>query len=292
MKDLVDHGEAAPRDSHFRSIGRHGYHRIAYRDWGDQEAAETVFCVHGLTRNSHDFDPLARALSPTRRVVCPDLIGRGRSDYLRDPTDYHLLQYNLDFTVLEARIGVEHFDWIGTSLGALMGMSLAGLPNSPIRRLVINDIAPEVPIAALRRVTSHLKGNYRFPDLAAVEAHLRTTLASFGPMPDAEWARLARTSSVETDGGFRMAFDPGILHNFRRYWLVVYFNLWRYWDKITCPVLILRGTDSDFLTRPLLEKMRSRLPHAEVIEFEGIGHAPALNTPEQIQPVLDWFEVT
>lgn len=288
MKDTSGAGPE-PRDCCARSIGRHGYHRIAYRDWGDPEAAETVFCIHGLTRNSHDFDALARRLAGTRRVICPDLVGRGRSDSLADPTDYHLLQYNLDFTVLEARIGAESFDWIGTSLGALMGISLAGIANSPIRRLVVNDIAPEVPFSALRRVTSYMGRRYEFPDLAAVEAHLRTTLAPFGPMTDADWRRMAKTSSVEAEDGYHMAYDPGILQNFRRYWLLVHFNLWRYWEKITCPVLILRGTESDFLTRPLLERMLRRLPHAEVIEFEGVGHTPTLNAPEQIDPVIDWL---
>jgi len=291
MKDTPGRG-TEPIDRHARSIGRHGYHQIAYRDWGDPEAEETVFCVHGLTRNSRDFDPLARVLARSRRVICPDLVGRGGSDWLSDPTDYHLLQYNLDFTVLEARIGAGSFDWIGTSLGGLMGISLAGIANSPIRRLVVNDIAPEVPFSALRRVTSYMGENYRFPDLAAVETHLRTTLAPFGPMTDADWRRMAETSSVPSEQGYRMAFDPGILRNFRRYWLIVHFNLWRYWEKITCPVLILRGTESDFLTRPLLDRMLRLLPHAEVIEFEGVGHTPTLNAPEQIDPVVAWLDET
>lgn len=288
MKDTAG-AKPEPRDCRARSIGRHGYHQIAYRDWGDRDAGETVFCVHGLTRNSRDFDPLARVLARDRRVICPDLVGRGGSDWLADPADYHLLQYNLDFTVLEARIGAERFDWIGSSLGALMGMSLAGLPNAPIRRLVVNDIAPEVPFAALRRVTSYMGEKDLFPDLAAVEAHLRETLAPFGPMTDADWRRMAETSSVATEEGYRMAYDPGILQNFRRYWLIVHFNLWRYWEKIACPVLILRGTESDFLTQPLLDRMLRLLPHAEVIEFEGVGHTPTLNAPEQINPVLEWF---
>lgn len=288
MKDTAHLAE--PRDCLVRSVGRHGYHRVAYRDWGDPDSEETVFCIHGLTRNSHDFDPLARVLAQTRRVVCPDLVGRGRSDSLRDPADYHLLQYNLDFTVLEARIGADGFDWIGTSLGALMGMSLAGIENSPIRRLVVNDIAPEVPLPALRRVTSYMGPDYHFETLKAVEEHLRTTLAPFGPMTDADWERMAETSSVETETGFRMAFDQRILRNFQYYWLMVHFNLWRYWDKITCPVLILRGTESDFLTRPLLDKMLARLPHAEFIEFEGVGHTPTLNAAEQIDPVIEWLD--
>lgn len=286
MKDR----EPEPRQAAVRSIGRHGFHNIAYRDWGDPAAAEVVFCVHGLSRNSHDFDPLARVLAARRRVICPDLAGRGRSDWLEDPSDYNLLQYNLDLTVLAARVGAESFDWIGTSLGGLMGIALAGISNSPIRRLVINDVAPEIPAQALRRLALYLGQDRRFPDLEALEAHLRETFAPFGPMTDADWRRMAETSSIGTTGDFRLACDPGIAQNFRRYWLLIHTNLWRYWDRITCPVLILRGTASDFLTPLLLERMLRRLPHAEVIEFEGVGHTPTLNAPGQIAPVHDWLD--
>ncbi len=279
-----------PEEDWVQSIGRHGYHRIVYRDWGDPAAPETIFCVHGLTRNSRDFDPLARVLATNRRVICPDLAGRGRSDWLADPADYHLQQYNLDLTVLAARIAAKSFDWIGNSLGALIGISLAGAENSPVRRLVINDIAPEVPFAALSRVTRYMGESYCFETLDAVEAHLRQTLSPFGPMTDADWRRMARNSAVASGDGYSLAFDPEICQNFRRYWLLVHFNLWRYWENITCPVLILRGTESDFLTKPLLDKMLRRLPHAEMIEFEGVGHTPTLNAPEQIEPVVSWFE--
>lgn len=282
--------ESSPRESRVRSIGRHGFHHIAYRDWGDLTAPKTVFCVHGLTRNSHDFDPLARRLAVDRRVVCPDLVGRGRSDWLPDPADYHLVQYNVDLTALAARVGTERFDWIGTSLGGMMGIAFAGLPHSPICRLVINDIAPEVPLSALWRVSEYMREDRRFPNLAEVESHLRATLAPFGPMTDADWRRMARTSAIETDTGLRLAFDPGISRNARRISLLIHFNLWRYWDRITCPVLILRGTESDFLTPELLDSMCRRLPHAEVIEFDGIGHAPTLNAPEQIDMVQHWLD--
>ena len=278
-----------PGDATVRSIGRHGYHRIAYREWGDP-AAPVVFCVHGPSRNSHDFDPLARVLAASRRVICPDIVGRGRSDWLADPSDYHLIQYNLDMTVLAARVGAESFDWIGTSLGRLMGIVLAGVPNSPIRRLVINDIAPEVPTAALQRLALYLGADRRFLDLEAVEAHLRETLAPFGPMTAADWRRMAETSSVKTDKGYRLAYDPGIAQNFRRFWLPIHANLWRYWDQITCPVLIFRGAESDFLTPLLLERMLRRLPHAEVLEFDGVGHTPTLNAAEQIDPVMQWLD--
>ncbi|WP_209427916.1 alpha/beta hydrolase [Pararhodobacter sp. SW119] len=286
----MTNAEPSLREAKVRSIGRHGFHNIAYRDWGDLNAPKTAFCVHGLTRNSHDFDPLARRLAVDRRVVCPDLVGRGHSEWLPDPNDYNLLQYNIDLTVLAARVGAERYDWIGTSLGGMMGIAFAGLPNSPIRRLVVNDIAPEVPLSALWRVSEYMREDRRFDNLEEVETHLRATLAPFGPMTDADWRRMARTSSTETEAGFRLAFDPGISKNSRRTWLLVHFNLWRYWDRITCPVLILRGTESDFLTPRLLDRMCRRLPHAEVIEFDGIGHAPTLNAAEQIDPVQNWLD--
>jgi pimeloyl-ACP methyl ester carboxylesterase len=242
-----------------------------------------------LTRNARDFDALAASLSATSRVICPDLAGRGDSDWLSDPADYNLLQYNMDTTVLSAKFGYETFDWVGTSLGGLMGMALAGIGNSPIRRLIVNDVAPEVPYSALRRITSYAGESLHFPDLATVELHLRTTLAPFGPMTDADWARMAKNSVLAAEGGFVMHHDPGIMQNFRRYGAFMHFSLWRYWDKIKCPVLILRGKDSDFLTESLLSKMLDRQPQAEAIEFDGVGHTPTLNAAEQIDPIVEWL---
>jgi pimeloyl-ACP methyl ester carboxylesterase len=280
----------SPATGFVRSLGRHGFHRVAYREWG-HASQETVMCVHGLTRNNRDFDPLAAALSTRFHVVCPDLVGRGASDWLTDPSDYHLAQYNIDLTVLCARFGLEQVDWVGTSLGALCGMSLAGIENSPIRRLVVNDIAPDVPMAAIRRVSRYLSVRYRFQNLEEVEAHLRETYEGFGPMADADWRRMARTSAVTAeDGGLRLRFDPEVGRNFRNYWLLTHFHLWKFWDRIRCPILILRGTNSDFLTDPLLEQMVRRQPEAKVIEFNGIGHVPTLNVPEQIDPVVAWLE--
>lgn len=281
-----------PREGHVRCLSKHGFHNVAYRDWGDREAKEKVFCVHGLTRNSHDYDALAAAMSKTRRVVCPDLPGRGRSDRLRDPEDYNIPQYNVDMTTLAARFRYREFTWIGTSLGALMGMSLAGIENSPIKRLIVNDVAPNIPYAALSRITSYMGTKPIFKDLEGVEGHLRKTLKPFAPMTDQNWKDIAVNSSILTDNGYIMHHDPAIMENFNRYWVFMHFSLWKYWEKIECPVLILRGTESDFLTRPLLDKMIEKLPHAEFIEFEGAGHTPTLNAPEQIDPILAWLEKT
>lgn len=278
------------RKGYIQSISKKGFHKVAYRDWGSVKSDETVFCLHGLTRNSHDFDQLAKTLSEKRRVVCPDTVGRGKSDWLDIPSQYQLAQYNVDLTVLANKIGCTEFDIIGTSLGGLMGIVMAGMKNSPVRRLIINDIAPEVPFEALRRLTAYLGQKMHFDDLDAVEAFLRDSLSPFGPMTDDDWARMAISSSHEKDGGFNLSYDPAISKNYKKFWQLIYFNLWKYWNNIECPVLILRGMDSDFLSEPLLKRMKKRLPHADVIEFEGVGHTPTLNAPIQIDPILEWIE--
>jgi len=289
LVDLPD----APSVDFIQSINRRRNHRVAYSDWGTKDADDVTFCVHGLTRNRHDFDVLASNLSSSgtnHRVVCPDLVGRGDSDWLRDPSDYNLLQYNLDFTVLAARTGAKKYNYIGTSLGGLMGISLAGLKDSPIKRLIVNDVAPEVPYSAVTRLTKYIGEDPRFDDLAGVEAYLRDTLAPFKPMTDADWKRMAFHSSRETDGGYRLCFDPQIVENFRRYWMFMHATLWQFWDRIQCPVLILRGVESDFLSSTLAEKMLRRQPNAELIEFEGVGHVPSLNSSEQVTAVIEWLD--
>ncbi len=164
---------------------------MAYAEWGAAEAARVVLCVHGLTRSGRDFDRLAAALAASGcRVVCPDVVGRGSSDWLEDPAGYAYPQYLADMTALIARLDVEAVDWVGTSMGGLIGMMLAAQPGTPIRRLVINDIGPFIPKAALARIGDYLGQDQSFADLEAAEAHLRTVHAPFGPLTDAQWEHL------------------------------------------------------------------------------------------------------
>ncbi len=286
----------APRTGTALCINSKSYHNIFYQDWGSEDSKETLFCLHGLTRNSHDFDAIANRLGGTRkkrRIICPDTVGRGRSDWLPDHEDYQIQQYNMDITVLAARLGCEKFDLLGTSLGGMMGMVLAAMKNSPVKRLIINDIAPEVPNTAMSRLGRYLHLDPYFNNLDEVEQYIRKTLAPFNPMTDEDWAHYAKTSSRPDGDGFRLAFDPDISNTYgRRYWYLMYFNLWKYWVQIKCPVLILRGKDSDFLSEHLLERMLRKLPQAEAIEFEGTGHTPTLNAPEQIDPIIKWLDKT
>ena len=268
---------------------------MAYREWGAPEAGRVVVCVHGLTRNGRDFDALAAALAGAGcRVVCPDVVGRGDSDWLGDPAGYGFPRYLADMTVLLARLEAEAVDWVGTSRGGLIGMMLAAQPGSPLRRLVLNDVGPFLPKAALERIAGYVGQDPRFADLAAAEAYIRDIHAGFGALADHEWRRLAETSVVaaereeEAGGALRLRYDPGIGAGFRAR-PVEDVDLWPVWDKVACPSLVLRGADSDLLPPGTAAEMTGRGPRAELAEIAGCGHAPALIDPAQIALVRDWL---
>jgi len=289
-----------PLQAHILGLSTSGFHKMAYLDWrrpgaGHDPAGRTVICVHGLTRNSHDFDVLAEALVTADlsidRVVCPDVVGRGASDWLKDPASYGYPQYLADMTALVARLDVGSVDWIGTSMGGLIGMSLAALPNSPIRRLVLNDIGPVISKASLQRISDYVGLDYRFSSLDALERHLRKIHAPFGPLTDAQWQYMARYSQRDLgDGSLGLAYDPAIANNVKLG--VADVDLWALWDRITCPVLALRGADSDILSAEAAQMMTARGPKAELITFAGVGHAPALMAKDQIDIVTGWLTKT
>src|SRR5215469_1117425 len=258
-------------------IGPHGLHRLAYVEWpGPSRDAPTLLCVHGLTRNGRDFDVLAQALSAHYRVVCPDMPGRGKSEWLSDPADYTYPLYLGDITTLIARLDVERVDWVGTSMGGIIGMLFAAMPNAPVGKLVLNDVGALVPKAGIERIASYVGLDPSFPDLAALEAALRLVAAPFGPLSDAQWRHLA-THSVrrKPDGSIGFAYDPKLGDAFRQA-PIEDVALWNFWDAIARPVLVIRGAQSDILTAADAAAMTQRGPRAQLVEFAGIGHAPAL----------------
>ena len=268
-----------------------GFHHLAYWEWGPEQAESTVVCVHGLTRQARDFDVLARALVRTgRRVVCPDLVGRGMSDWLGDGEGYTLVQYCADMNALIARLDVDQVDWVGNSLGGLTGMILAGQSSTPIRRLVINDIGPFIPGAAVRRIGRYLNGPPpRFPDLAAAEVHFREILAPYGTLSDQEWHHLTEHSiRRHAEGGYILRCDPAIGEAYRP-WRVGNVTMWDQWERVRCPTLLLRGEESDMLLASTAEEMTRRGPKAHLLEFPGVGHVPTLMTLEQITPVIEFL---
>jgi pimeloyl-ACP methyl ester carboxylesterase len=278
----------AMRQRSFRGLSAAGFHNIAYTEWGDPAASRTIICCHGLTRNGRDFDALAARLAQHARVICPDIVGRGRSDWLRDPAHYAYPQYCADMNALIARLDVAALDWIGTSMGGLIGMTLAAQAGTPIRRLVVNDVGPFVPKAALLRISDYVGLDNRFSSLAAVETHLRKVLAPFGVLTDAQWQHLvAHGHRQRPDGTFGLAYDPAIAVNVKM--AVQDWDLWPLWDCINVPTLLLRGADSDLLLPQTAEEMTKRGPRAKLVTWPGMGHAPALMAPEQIGLIEEWL---
>jgi pimeloyl-ACP methyl ester carboxylesterase len=270
--------------------GPDGRYGLSYADWASQGAGRPVVCLHGLTRNGRDFDHLARVLSDQRRVICPDVVGRGLSDPLTKPGDYALPTYIAHMAQLLSKLGLAEVDWVGTSLGGLIGMGLAAMGDgSPIRRLVLNDIGPFLPKIALERINTYLGIDLRFASLEALEAHLRQIHAGFGPLTDAEWRHLAEHSAARReDGRFGLNYDQRLAEPMKT-GPIEDVDLWPVWEQITCRVLVIRGTESDLLLPETAAEMTRRGPHAEVVEVDGTGHAPALMAKDQIAIVHDWL---
>ncbi len=262
---------------------------LGYLEWGPPDAARTVVCVHGLTRNAHDFDTLAAALAGRGcRVLAVDVVGRGRSSWLSDPHQYTLEVYAAQFGQFFDRLDLAGVDWIGTSMGGLIGMVLAAGPRPPMARLVVNDIGPYVATATLGQIRSYLGLDLAFKDMGELEAHLRLIHASFGPLSDAQWRALAEHSARRTAEGLRLHYDPAIREPFMAA-AADDTDLWAAWEGIRCPILVLHGADSALLTADILEQMRGRGPAFELVSFPGIGHAPALLADDQIATVENWL---
>jgi pimeloyl-ACP methyl ester carboxylesterase len=276
-------------ERHILCLGPHGFYRMAYAEWPGPEHGRVTVCVHGLTRNGRDFDRLAAALAARGPVICPDMPGRGHSDWFSDAEDYGYPTYLSAAAALLARLDGAEVDWVGTSMGGIMGMFLAARPGNPIRRLVLNDIGALVPAEGLRRLTTYVGLDPSFPDLAALEADLRRIAAPFGPLGDDDWAHLARISARRRpDGTLGYAYDPAI-GNAVRQDEPKDINLWTNWGAITAPTLLIRGALSDMLRHDDAVAMTERGPRARLIELPGIGHAPALMAEDQIALVRDFL---
>ncbi|MEZ5932430.1 MAG: alpha/beta hydrolase [Alphaproteobacteria bacterium] len=265
-------------------------YRLAYTTFGRPRAGRVVLCVHGLTRNGRDFDALAAALAEDAFVVCPDVVGRGRSEWLNDPADYAVPTYAAHLLQLIEHLGAEEVDWVGTSMGGLIGMGIAVLEANPIRRLVLNDVGPFLPKAALERIGAYLGLELAFDSLQDLEDHLRLIHAPFGPLSDRQWAHLAEHSARRRDDGkVVLGYDPKIAEPFRTADPVEDLDLWAMWEAIRCPTLVLRGGDSDLLLAETARRMAERGPKTDLVTIDGVGHAPALMDPGQIAIIRDWL---
>lgn len=286
-----------------QGLSEEGFHNIYYRDYGASSSPQTLVCVHGLTRNSCDFHFLATALQDSRRIVAPDVVGRGKSDRFKNPQNYGYAQYLADMNALLQRLETPQVDWLGTSMGGLFGIILASLPRTPLKRLILNDIGPFVPASAIARIKMYASSEVIFDSLDQAHEILKGTYAPFGPMSPHHWDYLLSHSLVKIEEGYTLAYDPqatGAVEGNEadhEKSMVAEDRLgdvtfWEFWDKITCPVLVINGRDSDILPPEVIQEMSTRGPKFEHVYIEETGHAPSLMPEDQIDVVRAWLEKT
>jgi len=271
-----------------------GLHSMAYKEWGDPHNPNVLVCVHGVTRVSDDFDIMARQFAQTYRVICPDVVGRGRSGRLRNPQYYVIPQYVSDMVTLLARLDAETVDWFGTSMGGLIGLGLASLPENPIRRLVLNDIGPSINATALARIGDYIGQDVRFATFDEAQQFIRTISATFGPHTDEQWHKLAAdVLRQDQDGKWGRHYDLRLAEPFKTMTpeaaSMGEAALWAAYDAITCPTLLVRGELSDLLLPEVAQAMTERGPKAQLVEIAGVGHAPTFMHAEQIKLAEDFL---
>ncbi len=308
--DPVAESRREPRLGFVTCTSPVGMHRMAYHEWGDPTNPRVLVCVHGLSRSGRDFDRLARCLTDQYRIICPDLVGRGQSDWLVNPAFYTVPQYVCDMVTLLARIDAQTLHWVGTSLGGLVGMALGGNAalsmkhrNVPvgerqlaatdglrIERIVLNDVGPHINPASLMRIGQHVSEPGGFDSFAHARDYVRHTAATFGPHTDEQWDELTHNVYVKQDGRWVKHYDLGISASLASANPMTALAgeqlLWQAYDALDGPVLIVRGEQSDLLTTQTTREMLARNAHARLIEFAGVGHAPTLMHDAQIEPVV------
>lgn len=275
------------REGAVRFLSPVGFFTMRWWEWGPAEGIP-VICVHGLTRTGRDFDALAEVLAAAgRRVICPDLPGRGASDWLPDPRLYQPQTYIGALAHLLARLDGS-VDWVGTSLGGLCGMAIAAMPGQPIRRMVLNDVGEVVPEAAMARIRDYMAcPPETYPDIAALEAHLRVVHAPFGALTDAQWRHLAETSARSVPGGVMLHYDPAIAAPIVAQPAQAV-DMRGLWGQVRIPVLLIRGAESDLLPAETAQAMGTAA-HVRCAEIAGAGHAPALMEADQTALVAEFL---
>lgn len=249
-----------------------------------------LICAHGLTRNAFDFMKVGAALSQTRDVIALDMAGRGFSDWTETPL-YNYATYVADCQAVLAHLKLKQVDWLGTSMGGIIGMMLAAAPQTPIRKLALNDVGPLVPLSALKRIGEYVGKAQKFADLAGAERYFRATHADFGIKDDAEWRRLTLTSvrrdGAADKGGYQLHYDMHIADVFKH--VAADVDMWPTYDIIRVPTLLLRGVKSDLLSADTAQHMTTRGPKAELIVIDGAGHAPSLTSENELKILSRFF---
>lgn len=271
--------------------GAMGLYRMAYREWGDPANPRVLVCVHGLTRNSLDFVNLANALANEYRIIAPDVVGRGESDYLLNPMAYNTATYAADIITLIAKLGVDHVAWLGTSMGGLIGMILAGQANSPISQLILNDVGPTLSLDALKRIAGYVGNPYEFADLESAHRYARIVFAPFALQTEEEWDTLYKSSFKPVpSGGFRFNYDQQIRQPLQQTYIDKPFDIWPLYDAIQCATLLIHGALSDLLSAETAAEMTTRGPKASLEVVPGVGHAPMFMSDDQIALVRNFLK--
>ncbi|HLV28145.1 MAG TPA: alpha/beta hydrolase [Burkholderiaceae bacterium] len=313
MSDLQQAASPAePRLSYVMCASKSGMHRMAYWEWGDPDNDQVLLCVHGLTRNGRDFDPLAARMAKHYRVVCPDVVGRGRSDWLIDPAHYVIPQYVADMLTLIARLNPARLDWVGTSMGGLIAMGLAaglsmsaamrpargelGLPPAQtisLGKVVLNDIGPSLDDTGLSRIAEYVGRAEVFDSFEEAVEYVKCVSQSFGPHDEAGWQALTRHIFIPKGGQWVKHYDLRIAEPIARQDPAVLKGaeavLWTGFQSLSEPVLVLRGETSDLLSEQSLMEMQQRNPRARGLTFKGVGHAPTLRSDDQLDVVADFL---
>ncbi len=278
-----------PSQHFYWGLSPQGFHKLAYVEWGDKDNPNVLICTHALARNSRDFDYLARELQKTYRIICPDLVGRGKSDYVGNALVYNFPQYMSDMVALLARTGVEKVHWLGTSLGGIIGMMLAAQPLSPIKSLILNDVGMIVPSQALHRIGTYARNDHGFSSFEEARSYFQTVLSPIGVLESEKWDHITKYGTLASKGdSLRLAYDPAIGENFINHPTPT-LHLETYWQSIQCPILVLHGEHSDFLPPDIITKMLYLQPQAKVTTLSECGHAPSLMDASQIRLVEGWL---
>ncbi len=278
------------RKNNVQCVSPSGIHRMAYTEWGAPDNPRVLICVHGLTRNGRDFDRLAAAMAQHYRVICPDVVGRGQSGRLRNPANYAIPQYVADMVTLIARLNVESVHWVGTSMGGLIGMALASMEGTPIRKMLLNDVGPLITLESLQRIANYVGTDPTWATFEEALSFVKLVSAPFGQLTEADWFHLTEHSiSQRSDGRWGFLYDPEIATPFKATFGDKDIDLWPVYDLIKCPTLVMRGADSDLLRRETWQEMGERGPRAKLAEIQGVGHAPMFMTDEQISLARDFL---
>jgi pimeloyl-ACP methyl ester carboxylesterase len=296
------------KKGHFLGISEEGFHRIAYTEWGKESPRAPIICVHGLTRQGRDFDSLANYLSERgHHLFCPDIVGRGDSDWLKNPLHYTYEQYIADMTALIARTQKDEITWIGTSMGGLIGMFLSAQTQSPIKRLILNDVGPSIPIQAVMRISKYMGMDPEFSSVTEAKNYYKNIYQDYGELSEDDWTSFTEHSICEiAPQKFISKLDPQIKFSFptksQIAWQAILhplktlegglfdIDLWHIFRKVSCPILIIHGNRSDLLLTETILKMKDIHPNVEVIDVPNAGHAPLLKEAIYQEMIFAWIE--